>query len=60
MMDNYSLVIDGIAYTTVYMIIMVAMAVRIFDSDRLLTASVQKMVRRKLMWGFSAIINQPD
>jgi len=53
MMDNYSLVIGGIAYTAVFTVIMVAVAVRIFNSDRLLTGSVQKRAGLgKLVWGF--------
>jgi len=52
MLDNYSLVIGGIAYTAVFTIIMVAVAVRIFNSDRLLTGRVQKRVGLgKLLWG---------
>ena len=52
-MDNYSLVIGGIAYTAVFTVIMVAVAVRIFNSDRLLTGRVQKRAARgKLLWGF--------
>jgi ABC-2 type transport system permease protein len=52
-MDNYSLVIGGIAYTAVFTVIMVAVAVRIFNSDRLLTGRVQKRAaRKKLAWGF--------
>jgi ABC-2 type transport system permease protein len=52
-MDNYSLVIGGIAYTAVFTVIMVAVAVRIFNSDRLLTGSVRKRAaRKKLAWGF--------
>jgi len=51
-MDNYSLVIGGIAYTAVFTAIMVAVAVRIFNSDRLLTGRVQRRaVRGKLLWG---------
>ena len=53
MLDNYPLVIGGIAYTAVFTVIMVGIAVRIFNSDRLLTGSVQKRVARgKLVWGF--------
>jgi len=53
MLDNYSLVIGGIAYTAVFTVIMIAVAVRIFSSDRLLTGSVQKRVGLgKLVWGF--------
>ncbi len=53
MLDNYSLVIGGIAYTAVFTVIMVAVAVRIFNSDRLLTGSVQKRAGLgKLVWGF--------
>ena len=52
MMDNYSLVIGGIAYTTVFTVIMITVAVRIFNSDRLLTGSVQRIARGKLLWGF--------
>jgi len=44
MLDNYSLVIGGIAYTAVFTVIMVGIAVRIFNSDRLLTGSVQRRV----------------
>ena len=52
-MDNYSLVIGGIAYTAVFTIIMIVVAVRIFNSDRLLTGSVRKRVGLgKLVWGF--------
>jgi ABC-2 type transport system permease protein len=51
-MDSYSLVIGGIAYTAVFTVIMVAVAVRIFNSDRLLTGRVQKRAAwGKLMWG---------
>jgi ABC-2 type transport system permease protein len=52
MMGNYSLVIGGIAYTAVFTVIMIVVAVRIFNSDRLLTGSVQRVARRKLLWGF--------
>jgi ABC-2 type transport system permease protein len=53
MLDNYLLVIGGIAYTAVFTVIMIAVAVRIFNSDRLLTGSVRKRVARgKLAWGF--------
>jgi ABC-2 type transport system permease protein len=52
-MDNYSLVIGGIAYTAVFTVIMVAVAVRIFNSDRLLTGRVQKRAaRERVLWGF--------
>jgi ABC-2 type transport system permease protein len=52
-MDNYSLVIGGIAYTAVFTVIMVAVAVRIFNSDRLLTGRVQRRTSLgKLGWGF--------
>jgi ABC-2 type transport system permease protein len=53
MFDNYALVIGGIAYTAVFTIIMIVVAVRIFNSDRLLTGRVQKKAARgKLAWGF--------
>ena len=53
MLDNYLLVIGGIAYTAVFTVIMIVVAVRIFNSDRLLTGSVQKRVGLgKLVWGF--------
>ncbi|HUX48919.1 MAG TPA: ABC transporter permease [Dehalococcoidia bacterium] len=53
MMDNYSLVIGGVAYTAVFTVIMIVVAVRIFNSDRLLTGSVQKRAGwGKLGWGF--------
>jgi ABC-2 type transport system permease protein len=53
MMDDYSLVIGGIAYTAVFTVIMIVIAVRIFSSDRLLTGRVQKRTARgKLLWGF--------
>ena len=52
MLDNYSLVIGGIAYTAVFTVIMIVVAVRIFNSDRLLTGSVQKrLALGKLVWG---------
>jgi len=52
MLDNYPLVIGGIAYTAVFTVIMIVVAVRIFNSDRLLTGSVQKRVARgKPAWG---------
>ena len=52
MLDNYSLVIGGIAYTAVFTVVMVGIAVRIFNSDRLLTGSVQKRAAwGKLLWG---------
>jgi ABC-2 type transport system permease protein len=52
MLDNYPLVIGGIAYTAVFTVIMIAVAVRIFNSDRLLTGSVRKRAARgKLVWG---------
>jgi len=44
MLDNYSLVIGGIGYAAVFTVIMIAVAVRIFNSDRLLTGSVRKRV----------------
>jgi ABC-2 type transport system permease protein len=53
MLDNYALVIGGIAYMAVFTVIMVAVAVRIFNSDRLLTGRVQKRAALgKLSWGF--------
>jgi len=53
MLDNYALVIGGIAYTAVFTVVMVGVAVRIFNSDRLLTGSVRKMVGPgRLAWGF--------
>jgi ABC-2 type transport system permease protein len=53
MLDNYPLVIGGIAYAAVFTVIMVGIAVRIFNSDRLLTGSVRKRAARgKLVWGF--------
>jgi len=52
MMDDYSLVIGGIAYTAVFTVIMITVAVRIFNSDRLLTGSVQKRAGLgRLVWG---------
>ena len=52
MLDNYSLVIGGIAYTAVFTVVMVGIAVRIFNSDRLLTGTVTKRVGlRRLVWG---------
>jgi ABC-2 type transport system permease protein len=52
MLDNYALVIGGIAYTAVFTVIMIAVAVRIFSSDRLLTGRFQKRVGRgRLVWG---------
>jgi ABC-2 type transport system permease protein len=52
MVDNYVLVIAGIVYAAVFTAIMVAVAVRIFNSDRLLTGSVRKRpALGKLLWG---------
>ena len=52
MLDNYPLVIGGIAYAAVFTAIMIGVAVRIFNSDRLLTGSVRKRAARgKLAWG---------
>jgi hypothetical protein len=45
-------VIGGIAYTAVFTVVMVLVAVRIFNSDRLLTGSVRKRTGLgKLVWG---------
>ena len=53
MLDNYALVIGGIAYTAVFTVVMVLVAVRIFNSDRLLTGSIRKRAGlAKLTWGF--------
>lgn len=53
MLDNYLLVIGGIAYTAVFTAIMIWIAVRIFNSDRLLTGSVRRRAALgKLVWGF--------
>ena len=52
MMDNYPLVISGIAYAAVFTVIMIVVAVRIFNSDRLLAGSAQKPATGKLLWGF--------
>jgi ABC-2 type transport system permease protein len=53
MLDNYWLVIGGIAYTAVFTVIMVGVAVRIFNSDRLLTGRVPKRAALgRLGWGF--------
>jgi ABC-2 type transport system permease protein len=53
MLDNYWLVIGGIAYAAIFTIIMIVVAVRIFNSDRLLTGSVRKRVGLgRLGWGF--------
>ncbi|MFO7772340.1 MAG: ABC transporter permease [Dehalococcoidia bacterium] len=53
MLDNYSLVIGGIAYAAVFTVVMIAIAVRIFNSDSLLTGSVRKGVGlKRLVWGF--------
>jgi ABC-2 type transport system permease protein len=53
MMGDYSLVIGGIAYTAIFTVIMIVVAVRIFNSDRLLTGSVQKRGGLgKLLLGF--------
>ena len=53
MLDNYWLVIGGIAYTAVFTVIMVGIAVRIFNSDRLLTGSVRRRAALgRLGWGF--------
>jgi ABC-2 type transport system permease protein len=53
MLDSYSLVIGGIAYAAVFTTIMIGVAVRIFNSDRLLTGSVRRRgVGGKPLWGF--------
>jgi ABC-2 type transport system permease protein len=53
MIDDYVLVIGGIAYTAAFTVIMVVVAVRIFNSDRLLTGRAQKSsALRKFGWGF--------
>jgi ABC-2 type transport system permease protein len=53
MLDNYWLVIGGIAYTAVFTVIMIVIAVRIFNSDRLLTGSVRRRAALgRLGWGF--------
>ncbi len=53
MMDNYALVVGGIAYNAAFTVIMVWIAVRIFNSDRLLTGSVRRRVGLgRLAWGF--------
>jgi ABC-2 type transport system permease protein len=53
MMDDYVLVIGGIAYTAVFTVIMVVVAVRIFNSDRLLTGRAQKRAALgKFGWAF--------
>ncbi|MGQ9545769.1 MAG: ABC transporter permease [Dehalococcoidia bacterium] len=44
MLHNYALVIGGIAYGAVFTIIMITVAVRTFNSDRLLTGSVRRGV----------------
>jgi ABC-2 type transport system permease protein len=52
MVDNYVLIIAGIVYAAAFTAIMVAVAVRIFNSDRLLTGSVRKRpALGKLLWG---------
>jgi ABC-2 type transport system permease protein len=53
MMDNYALVVGGIAYNAAFTVIMVWIAVRIFNSDRLLTGTVRRRVGLgRLAWGF--------
>jgi ABC-2 type transport system permease protein len=53
MIDDYVLVIGGIAYTAAFTVIMVVLAVRIFNSDRLLTGRAQKRAAlRKFGWAF--------
>ena len=53
MLDNYWLVISGIAYAAVFTTIMIGVAVRIFNSDRLLTGSAQRIAGRgRPLWGF--------
>jgi ABC-2 type transport system permease protein len=52
MLDNYALVVGGIAYTAIFTVVMVVVAVRIFNSDRLLTGSVRRRLGLgKLAWG---------
>jgi len=53
MMGSYSLVVGGIAYNAAFTVIMVWIAVRIFNSDRLLTGSVRRRIGLgKVAWGF--------
>jgi ABC-2 type transport system permease protein len=53
MLDSYWLVIGGIAYTAIFTVLMVGVAVRIFNSDRLLTGRVQRGAAwGRLGWGF--------
>jgi ABC-2 type transport system permease protein len=42
MFDDYSLVIGGIVYVTVFTIISIAIAVYIFKTDRILTGRMKK------------------
>jgi ABC-2 type transport system permease protein len=53
MLDNYWLVISGIVYAAVFTTVMIGVAVRIFNSDRLLTGRAQKIAGRgRPLWGF--------
>ena len=42
MLDNYALVISGIAYSAIFAAVTIAITVRIFNTDRLLTGSVKR------------------
>jgi len=53
MLDNYWLVVGGIVYAAVFTTVMIGVAVRIFNSDRLLTGRAQKIAGRgRPLWGF--------
>ena len=44
---DYTLVISGIVYVTAFTLVMIGIAVHIFNTDRLLTGSVSRAFRRK-------------
>lgn len=46
MFDDYALVIGGIVYSTVFSLVLIRVAVRIFNSDRLITGSTGGLLKR--------------
>lgn len=49
MFDNYAMVLGGIAYVAIFSLVMIAITIWIFKTDRLLTGSTKKGVQERLM-----------
>ncbi len=47
MFGDYPLVISGIAYVTIFALVMIAIAVRIFKTDRLLTGTISNPLKKR-------------